>query len=278
VKAAGRNWVNVAVNNGVSYVSGVVISLTTGVVTETFGTFDSTPTATAVGNGWYRIVVTKTLASAGFFYVQGAPNATPLAGVARVSYTGDGTSGIYVWGAQLEAGAFATSYIPTIASTVTRSADVATITGSLFSGWYNQNEGTILAQGVFFGLGKTASDGLVASSNGTSAENIAIFRNGSANNILAAMRDNSSDQASYTVALGSQPVKAAFAYATNNSNFALAGVAQTADTSCTIPTVDRLLIGSVYAAGDFPTNGHIRSIQYIPNRVADTQLQTLTTG
>ena len=91
-------------------------------------------------NGWYRFYVSSTTTAQTsvlpFF------GTTRSLGVANV-YTGDGTSGIYIWGAQLETGAFPTTYIPTVASTVTRSADTATMTGTNFSSWYNQTEGTI---------------------------------------------------------------------------------------------------------------------------------------
>jgi len=58
------------------------------------------------------------------------------------SYTGDGTSGLYIWGAQLETGSFPTSYIQTVAASATRAADVAQMTGVNFSSWYRQDEGT----------------------------------------------------------------------------------------------------------------------------------------
>ena len=100
-----------------------------------------------------------------FYHNQGAPidfNSVTLTDTwQRVSSVGAGviagflTLGLYsatsstgqvkilAWGAQLEEGAFATSYIPTSGSTVTRAADVASITGSNFSRWYNQSEGTV---------------------------------------------------------------------------------------------------------------------------------------
>ena len=56
------------------------------------------------------------------------------------------TETIHVWGAQLEAGAFPTSYIPTEASTRTRAADDASITGKNFSEWYRQDEGSFYSQ------------------------------------------------------------------------------------------------------------------------------------
>ena len=52
----------------------------------------------------------------------------------------------YFWGIQVESGAFATSYIPTIGSTRTRAADNASITGKNFSEWYRQDEGSFYSQ------------------------------------------------------------------------------------------------------------------------------------
>jgi hypothetical protein len=54
----------------------------------------------------------------------------------------------YIWGPQLEQGANLTSYIPTQASAVTRSSDIASITGTNFTNWYNQNEGTFFVSGT----------------------------------------------------------------------------------------------------------------------------------
>lgn len=65
--------------------------------------------------------------------------------LATYAYQGDGISGFYLYGAQLEAGAFATSYIPTTTTALTRNADVATMTGTNFSDWYNASAGSFVA-------------------------------------------------------------------------------------------------------------------------------------
>lgn len=108
---------------------------------------------TSFGNGWYRCVVTftGTGASASARIVSTNSNS--------VLSTGDGTSGIFIWGAQLEAGSFATSYIPTTTGSVVRSADVCSITGGSFNNFYNNNQGTMVT---------------VASANGFTSTNNAI--------------------------------------------------------------------------------------------------------
>ena len=69
----------------------------------------------------------------------------------------DGTNGFYVWGMNVEKGAFPTSYIPTSGSTVTRSADIAQMTSDNFSSWYNQSEGALVVE--YSDQGFPAADG-----------------------------------------------------------------------------------------------------------------------
>lgn len=103
------------------------------------GTFTgATASIKDVGNGWYRCTLSGT--------ATGVMSVGVRVILATGAYLGDGTSGIYLWGAQLEAGAFPTSYIPTEASAVTRNADVASVSGTNFSDFFNDAAGTFFIQ------------------------------------------------------------------------------------------------------------------------------------
>jgi hypothetical protein len=101
------------------------------------GTFTNASAAagTSVGNGWYRFALTFTSGTE-----TSLRNRVSIRD--SVATTGDGTSGAYVWGAQLEAGAFATSYIPTTTTSLTRSADEAAV--NTLSPWFNAAEWTFV--------------------------------------------------------------------------------------------------------------------------------------
>jgi hypothetical protein len=246
------------------------------VATGVLGTVGSGTTAsiTAVGSGWYRCSITvtaTTTASAAVFFAL----ITSATATRSELYAGIGSS-LYVWGAQLETGAFATSYIPTVASTVTRAADVATISGSLFSQWYGQSEGTFVVEATV----PTDVDGgsgnfYLAASDGTIANQIILADvSGTVGQI------QTGGVLQFNNGVGAEPtgvLKAAIAFQTNNTIICAGGTLGTLDTSVTLPTVNRLLIG---IRGDSNSttllNGHIRSLNFIPARAADFQLQALT--
>jgi hypothetical protein len=220
---------------------------------------------TKLGNGWYRCVVSGTI------------NTTTPFGL--IDNHSGGTMSFGVYGAQLEAGAFATSYIPTIASTVTRSADVAVITGSLFSQWYNGVEGSFVAS---FTAAQNTFTTYIAASNGVVAQNSMHMDNDGSGNMRVAYYSGSSAVALLSLgtigAVGTVNTLST-AYQANNFAASRNGGTVVSDTAGAVPVgVNRLNIGAdPSGAAVNVSNGHIRSIRYVPVRAADFQLQQVTT-
>jgi len=100
-------------------------------------------TITDFGNGWYRCSVTITplsTSSANFDIYIADDNGDNV-------YQGNGSSGIYIYGAQLEAGSYATSYIPTYGTSVTRNEETCEVTSA--EDLIGQTEGTIAGEFTF---------------------------------------------------------------------------------------------------------------------------------
>jgi hypothetical protein len=245
--------------------------LTNGVI----GSADSALNAriTSFPNGWYRCNITATSTTTGALRAQWNIVTSPTA--ARVeSYLGDVTKGLYLWGAQLEAGASPTSYIPTTTATVTRSADVASITGSAFSGWYRQDEGTVFAEFVPRTFAQAC--GLLSLDDGTTSERLQtrLSTNGNGAFVVA---DGGSVQANFsTVASTSLNTKGRLAtsFAVNSFKASLNGGSVASDTSGTLPTVAQAVIGN--AVGAFIFNGPISRIAFWPREFPESTLQTIT--
>ncbi|MFA5041046.1 MAG: hypothetical protein WC464_05385, partial [Bdellovibrionales bacterium] len=124
VKANGYNYIGISA--AASFANGVwaFFNLATGtyVSSGAWGTGSlSSYSITAVRDGWYRITVTGSQSSASEIQAALCPAAGSV-NTPGTTWAGDGSSGAYVYGVQLEAGAQATSYIPTDATMVTRAA------------------------------------------------------------------------------------------------------------------------------------------------------------
>ena len=94
-------------------------------------------------NGWYRISVSGAALSS----ISGAVDLILTSSTGSNGAVIGAGNNVHIWGAQLEAGAFPTSYIPTTTGPVTRSADACSITGSAFSNLWNTSGGTFLFEG-----------------------------------------------------------------------------------------------------------------------------------
>lgn len=261
---------------------GVVVDLTNGAVTSTFagvGTTNQSSSVVDYGNGWYRISVSCQV-GVGLAYptFAGSDSATPTyAASGNPTYLGAGRNWLF-WGAQLEAGSFATSFIPTVASTVTRNAEEATMTGTNFSSWYNQTQGTFVSKASTFKPTTTAAVGIVLQPQNGSSSFIDTIYNSA--NIQSRVFNAGVSQATISTSYTANVTdNVAVAYEANNFAAARNGALTGTDLSGTVPSgLDRMGIGGSATPGTglFPLNGYIRSIAYYNTRLLNTQLQTLT--
>jgi hypothetical protein len=194
------------------------------------------------------------------------------------SYTGDGTSGIYVWGAQLEVGSFPTSYIPTTNSTVTRTADNVSMVGENFSSWYNQDEGTIYVSQKLKSIDTVDRNGLVYLINGGSGSDIFYNVKEGDTNIFV-FGDNGTNYSRWQENGDSTDTKAIWAYDVSGDDFkpywnGIEGINESIPNTPSATSHTQLEIGATVGANKY--NGHIAQLTYYPRRLTNSNLQNLT--
>jgi hypothetical protein len=171
---------------------------------------------------------------------------------------------------QLELGAFATSVIPTTTTALTRNADVASMTGTNFSSWYNQTQGTFFADATSNATSGARPILTAQIAGGNDRHQVAVY------STVAATVNAGVVQATIGTNLTS-PMKAAYAYATNDFAVSVSGAAVVTDTSGTVPTtLTYATFGKFDFGGGESINGYIRRIAYYPTRLPNSTLQALT--
>ena len=181
----------------------------------TIGTIASGNTAKIedYGNGWYRCTITYTITSGGVvaFYLSDSDNSSVVTD----------SGGVYIYGAQIEAGSYPTTLINTSGSSVTRNADVCNNGGD--ASRFNDNEG------VLFFEGSALSDGTnqrwIAIGSGSNANRVSIHFNAT-NRISCSVRGSSSAIYDANFNIGSQTnnTKAAIKYKDSDYAFFVNGV------------------------------------------------------
>jgi hypothetical protein len=246
----------------------VIVNLTNGtIVSETIAGSAYVENAE---NGWYRVIL-RTAQTTG----SGAPGfiIVPLITNNLDDYAGDGTSGIYAWGAQIEAGAYASSYIPTLSASVTRVADACSKTG--ISSLIGQTEGTLYWEGVRPEGGTDIS--AFSISDGTT-NNEVTFRFTAADTIEFYVRSGGGQtvSGSYTGADLNQNTKIAFAYKANDAAAYVNGTLVVADNTVTVPTS---LTALKFARGNdaTPMVASVNQALLFKTRLDNATLQSLTT-
>jgi hypothetical protein len=255
-KPAGRNWIQLCS----AALTGVFFDIQNGTV----GAANSGHVGqiTPYKNGWYRCSITFTSTSGN------RPFEIALATANSVtSYTGDGVSGVSLYGAEIEAGAFATSYIPTEATSVTRNADVATMTGTNFSSWFNASEGTFTGQGAL--LPNSPSGILLCPNNGGVAERFRLLLGTTGGAWIV------SAGGSTVAGIGVRTLsgKTTGSYKLNNFTVATNGADYATDGSGAVPTgLDRMVIGSETAGSPTYLNGWVQKIMYYPQQLTPNEI------
>ncbi len=269
-KAGTATWLGLT-SDPFASASGAYFDLANGVV----GTVKAGATAAiqSVGNGWYRCSVTRTLTAATYtmdIEVHTSDNQA-------VNWSAAGTETIYIWGAQIELGGFATSYIPTTTVAVVRNIDVPSVAS--ITSWYNALEGTIqmscdnmspaqVASRTMFQLDDAVNNdisGYLASTTGI--VNMFVETAGVGQVGITAG----------TIVTANTQFKSSFSYKVNNFNLCRDASAVTNDAVGTVPTITTLRLGTG-SSSNIPLNGHIKKFAYYPKQLSSAELVAITTA
>lgn len=207
-----------------------------------------------------------TVSGAGAFPTRTTYTFTPSAGSSVFTVTGN------VSYAQLEAGSFSTSFIPTAGTSVIRYSDEVKMTGVNFSSWWNANEGTLslrqdnAASGYRTGLqvddGTNNNRILIQSASPPTLQQYYVVSSGSA--VVNTAAQSLISAGSCTVA----------AYKLNNYAYSVNGAISTVDTLATVPAVSQIFFG-VERVANF-LNGHIQKFMYWPQRLSNAEIRAFS--
>jgi len=220
-------------------------------------------------NGWYRCSITYTALAGSrshWIYNTDTDNTVTVA---------DDGGYQYVWGAQVETGPIATSYIPTTTGNVTRNADDITL-GSA-SSLIGQTEGTLYVE-VDWRLTSGVNQYLLIASDGTSANRAFIYKSNSDNLTTRVDVGGSNTQINQSTSGYSGIQKIAYAYANGDQEFYRNGSSIGTSTAslAALPTLTDIDLGQAFNASQ-QANMWIRAVALFTRRLSDAEAQALTT-
>ena len=228
----------------------------------------------AVGNDWYRITLSGIVSTVSTnyynqFYFENSVNT----GFNPSPYTGDGVSGFYLWGWQIEQSSYPTSYIPTTSSSATRVKDLAYKSGA--TALIGQTEGVLFCD---FNLPSVETSGdypfiVNIWGNSTNRFGFARYPNGGVHIYMIA----STSQFTYNTTQLTGRFKLALGYKANDCVIYLNGTLLQTITSATIPATDDIIFNGINTSGDYNTQLQINQTVLFKTRLTHAELASLTT-
>jgi len=255
------NWTNL------SY--GVVNLTTNSVIEEAQGT----TSVTEILNGFRRVSFTYQTANintlpAVYLLDDGYTSGNPTS----YTFASDGTSGVYIWGAQIEALSYPTSMIPTSGSTVTRNQDVCNNGGSLAT--ISSTEGTLY--GEFSTIASDNNSNWINISDGTSNNWLFVGRDG--NKVRIYLKANGVVVFSNMLTSLSNNNKVALSYKSGDIRAYINGVEVVNLTSAfSFTSALNTLNFNVYNGGGTTTQIAWKAVAVWKEALSDSELQSLTT-
>ena len=269
VKASGYNYVQLASwADPENYVN---FDLTDGSIGSVGANGPSIKDIEDYGNGWYRIHANVQASGGGLIGIGIVTSAS--AGWAQ-SFTGNGTDGLLIWGAQLEAGSYPTSYIPTYGSAVTRSVDDCSATG--ISSVIGQTQGVIFMDFIWSNSSPTGGDYALMVYGADTADFVSLNANGNTNQMLVYAGGSA------VAAIGGgnfvigQRYKIALVYRENYFAYYINGVLKGTDTSGAVPNN----LQSVRTRTPFglkTSSQKTQQLVFFPTALTDSECIALTT-
>lgn len=256
----------------------IIVDLSDGSVAQAAAATGANATLTGSGvetlpNGWYRVWISGICDSTTTAHkiVLGIPDGTTL------SYTGNGTDYMSLFGVQLEEASIPSSYIATTTTSETRDADEFLLDLSAYS-WFNNTEGTVLIDFKRYGEVDNTKSMIIQLDDADVDNSISLFQSATSKQITYEVTDATVSQVSDNTSTGDSNIRAkvAFAYKANDFAVSVNGAAATTDSSGTVPTgIVNMRIG--YDETGRQLNGIIKDIVYYDTRLSDANLAIITT-